>query len=282
MALLKDVAKQVAGSVVTGAINKALGTAGDQTQNSGFNVQKMVGTVNKSGIAKTSHFEVQIIPPANKDFDLGTMENMMYRAESVDLPGRTMQTIDHRFTNYGPMNKIPYMAQYGDVSMSIILSEDMREKEYFEIWHNMIQNTGTFEVGGSDTLGGRYSNAQFNNKYHSSYIGTVLIRQFGSNGELRSVHTLKEAFPINVNPITMNWGEDNAARMTVGISYRYYQAVFLKQDQAGLGAGFSIKIGKGGITGAARLPGFGTITRGIGGTSINATPIAKRIASAIL
>jgi hypothetical protein len=277
MGFIKDAAKEVGGAILTGAIQNALGRIGDKGQEQGFNVNKMVSTINKSGIAKGSHFEAQIVPPVNKKFDMGVTENLLYRCESVDLPGRTLQTIDHRFQNYGPMSKIPYMAQYGDVSASIILSEDLREKEFFEIWHNMIQNTGTFESGGSDTLGGRYSNAQFNNKYHSSYIGTVIIRQYGSAGDLRSIHTLREAFPINMNPITMNWGDDAITRLSVGFAYRYYNAVYHKQDQAGLGAGFGIRVGKGGITGSLRLPGFGTISN----SGVNALPLRKKIASAI-
>jgi hypothetical protein len=282
MSLLKDVAGQVGKAVLTGAINKALGGFGEKGNEQGFNVQKMIGTLNKGGVAKTAHFEVQIVPPINKDFDTNVIEGLMYRVDTCDLPGRTMQTIDHRFLGTGPMSKVPYMAQYGDVSMSVIMSEDFREKEWFEIWHNMIQNTGTFEQGGSDVLGGRYSNAQFNNKYHSSYIGTVIIRQYGSAGELRSIHTLREAYPININPVTMNWGDDAVAKMTVGFAFRYYNAVFFKQDQPGLGAGFGFTIGKGGINGKINLPGFGSISRGPGGTSIDAGGISKRIAAAIL
>jgi hypothetical protein len=277
MGILKDVAKEVAGSIITGGINRVLGGIGEKGNEQGFNVNKMVTTINKSGIAKGAHFEVQVVPPANKDFDAAVTENLLYRCDSVDLPGRTLQTLDHRFTNYGPMNKVPYMAQYGDVSASIILSEDLREKEFFEVWHNLIQNTGSFEVGGSDTLNGRYSNAQFNNKYHSSYIGTVIIRQYGSSGDLRSIHTLREAFPINMNPITMNWEDDAPSRLSVGFAYRYYNSVFYKQDQAGLGIGFGVSVGKDGITGSLRLPGFGTISN----SGVNSTPLKKRIASAI-
>lgn len=282
MGFIKDVAKDVAGSVVTGAINKILGNIGEKGSDQGFNVQKMVSSINKTGVAKSAHFEVQIIAPSELKTKVDVLEHLMYRADATDIPARSFQTIDHRFTNYGPLSKVPYMPTYSDVSVSFLLSEDMREKEFFETWHNSIVNTGSFESGGSDTLNGRYGNAQFNNKYHSDYIGTVVIRQFGSQGELRSIHTLKEAYPILMNSIPMSWGEDGLAKMSVSFTYRYYNAVFYKQDQPGMGFGFGVNIGKGGIKGSMRLPGLGTITRGSTGTSINTDPLKKRIVSAIL
>lgn len=281
MSLLKDVAKQIGGAVATGAINKALGGLGlrGPESESGFNVNKMVGSLNKSGIAKTSHFEVQLHVPAGVMVPgMPNLEDMMFRADAAELPGRNVATLDHRFQNYGPINKVPYAQTYGDSGISFILSEDMREKELFEIWQNAMINTGAFETGGVTTFG----TSKFMTKYWENYVGAITIRQFGSNGEIRSVHTLNEAYPIIINPVAMNWGEDAAARLQVTFAFKNYKAVFNRQDQPGLGAGFGITIGKGGIQGKIRLPGFGTISRGPGGTSVDAGGISKRIAGAIL
>jgi hypothetical protein len=279
MSLLKDVAKQVGGAVLTGAINKALGGLGSSRDQQGFNVNKMVGSINKSGIAKTAHFEVQLhVPNSVKVPGMPDLNDMMYRAESAELPGRNIATVDHRFQNFGPANKVPYSQTYGDSSVSFILSEDLREKELFEIWQNAMVNTGAFETGGVTNRG----TSKFMTKYWDKYVGAVTIRQYGSNGELRSVHTLNDAYPLIINPVAVNWGEDNAARLQVTFAFRNYKAVFNRQDQPGLGAGFGITIGKGGIQGKINLPGFGTISRGPGGTSIDAGGIAKRIAGAIL
>jgi hypothetical protein len=228
-----------------------------------FNVNNLVSSINKSGIAKTSHFEVQITGAG----DSATEQSMMTRVDSCELPGRSLMTVEHKFQNYGPLNKIPYGGQtYGDASISIILSEDMREKEYFEIWQNKIVNTGAFEQGsGQKDFYGGYVQSKFNTNYFDDYLGTVTIRQYGSAGELRSIYTLNEAYPIILNPISMSWAGDEIAKMTVTFAYRNYKCVFQKQNQPGLGFGFSFSLGPGGISGSARLPGIGDISGSFGG-----------------
>jgi hypothetical protein len=227
-----------------------------------FNVNNLVSSINKTGIAKTSHFEVQITGIG----DTGMEQDLMTRVESCDIPGRSLMTTEHKFQNYGPLNKVPYGGQvYTDVTMSIILSEDMREKEYFEIWQNSIVNTGAFEIGSSQGDFYGYSQSKFNPKYFDDYLGTIVIRQYGSAGDLRSIYTLNEAYPIIINPITMSWAQDEVARLQITFAYRNYKCVFAKQDQPGLGFGFSIGIGPNGISGSARLPGIGDIAGSITG-----------------
>lgn len=240
-----------------------------------FNVNNLVSSINKTGIAKTSHFEVQVTGAGDSSLE----ESMMARIDTVDLPGRSLMTAEHKFS-YGPLNKVPYGGQtYGDLTMGIILSEDMREKEYFEVWQNKIVNTGAFDVG----VVPQNALSKFNTKYFDSYLGSVTIRQYGSAGELRSIYTLNETYPIIINPISMSWGQDEVARMSVTMAYRNYQCVFQKQNQPGLGFGFSIGIGPGGVSGSARIPGIGDISGAvIGGLkTVNARigDINNRVAS---
>ena len=68
--------------------------------------------------------------------DVGTERELTYRAESADIPGRSVASVEHKFQNYGPVNKVAYGQIYGDVTVQFIMSQDMREKEYFEIWQD--------------------------------------------------------------------------------------------------------------------------------------------------
>ena len=244
-----------------------------------FNVNNLLSSINKSGVAKSSHFEVQITGVGNT----GDEEQLMSRADTAELPGRSLMTAEHKFTNYGPMNKVPYGGQiYTDSTISFLLSEDMREKEYFEYWQNRIVNTGAFEVGSSQKDFYGYVQSNFNTKYFDEYLGTIVIRQYGSSGELRSIHTLNEAYPLIINPIAMSWGSDELAKLNVTFTYRNYKVVYAKQDQPGLGLGFSLSIGPNGISGSARIPGIGNIAGSTGGglntVNANLDGITNRVA----
>jgi|TARA_R110000744_G_scaffold38191_5_gene87361 hypothetical protein len=211
-----------------------------------FNVNDMVSAINKTGVAKLSHFEVFI----NGFGDTDSERDLTYRADSVDIPGRSITSVEHKFQNYGPVNKVAYGAVYGDVTVQFLLSEDFREKEYFEIWQNKMVGTGAFNQNNSSS---------YNPNYFDNYSGTVEIRQYAPTGELRAIHTLNEAYPLVINPITMGWGEEGVARLGVTFAYRNYKCLFTKQAQPEKGFGFSVSIGPGGISGSARIPGIGNI-----------------------
>lgn len=226
-----------------------------QQDSGGFSIQKILSSLSSSGVASTGHFEVQI---TGKD---GTMleKDLIYRAESVSIPGRTVMSIEHKFTNYGPLNKVPYGQVYTDVTVSFLLSEDLREKAYFEMWHEKMVSTGC--------MGGEQRPLTFNAKYFDDYTGVVLIRQYGTAGDLRSVHRLHEAYPLMMSDVQMNWGEDNPAKISITFAYRYYDAIFNNQQQPGLGANIGLSIGRntganmnlGGILTGSAQSGLGAI-----------------------
>ncbi len=301
MGLTSDFLKRQAGAFVDKGINSLLGGIFGTNQGAadGFSIERMVGELNKSGYASSSHFEVFI----HGGKAIGEQE-LRFRVDAIDLPGRNFGLIDHKFTNIGPVNRIPGQQFYSDVTASVILSEDMREKEYFEWWHEKICNTGAYETTATyaaedaaneaaataaeenmvefepipSKYNRSYSNSPFTQKYFDSYIGTVVIRQYGHNGELRSIHTLNEAYPHQMSPISMNWGSEEPAKMQVSFAYRNYKAVFNRQDQPGMGFGFSFGLGAGGLKLGARIPGIGNIGFAKGaGLSADLGGLSKKI-----
>lgn len=216
-----------------------------------FNIQNLVSSLNRTGVAKTSHFEVEITGPG----DTGTEREILYRADTAELPGRTITTTDYKFGNYGPLNKVPYGQLYSDITVGILASEDLREKEYFELWQEKMINTGAFEKTGGYNQSGSYHNVN----YFDDYVGVLTLRQYGSGGDLRSIHTFNECYPIIMQPVVLSWGEDAPIRLNVTFAYKNYKVAFTKSEQSRFGKGFSLSIGPGGIAGSVRIPGIGTI-----------------------
>ena len=215
-----------------------------------MNISKFTSALQKSGYARSSHFECQITGPGNSISE----NDLLYRIDEIEIPGRSLSTIEHKFTNIGPPSKIAYDSIYGDFTINILLSEDMREKEYFEEWHNAAVDTGAFEVSTS-----KYSRSPFAVKYIDNYVGTITIRQFGPQGSLYSIHTLLEAFPTAIGGIQMGWENSEPAKLSVTFSFRSYRTVFNKQDQPGLGLGFSLRLDRDGLAGSFRDPNLGNI-----------------------
>jgi hypothetical protein len=223
-----------------------------------FSVQNIVASLNKTGVAKSSHFEVQITGLGDSDLE----RDMMFRCDTAELPGRTVTSAEYKI--YGHVRKIPYGSLVGDINLEFLLSEDMREKEYFEKWINTISGTNSF---GS-------SNGTYNIEYYDTITGVVNIRQYGEAGQLSSVHTLLEAYPVAINPVTMNWQSEDVAKLSVTMAYRDYKVVFNRSDQPGLGSSFGFSFGPGGFAAAANVPGLGNISAqsGLGAVGTVTTP----------
>ena len=220
----------------------------------GFKVNNLAGSLSKSGVAQASHFEVYIFGSK-----AGGGRDLALRADSVNIPGRTIATTEHRFINYGPLSKVPYSQVYGDLNVSFIMSEDMREKSFFEEWQNEMVNTGAFESERTGSWGS--TNAAFNTHYYDNYAGTVEVRQYGANGELRTIHKILDAYPVLIGEVGMDWSSGELLKLQVTFAFRNYKFVTRDgRDQASLGAGFSFNLTKGGkLQAGLRVPGLGNI-----------------------
>jgi hypothetical protein len=284
---LGDLVKGAAKGFVDKAIGDLFGGGGGPQD--GFSAQNIVSSLNKSGVANAGHFEVEITGPRGRLLDandvaggtegvstgLGSAaeRDMMYRAEAAELPGRSLATLDHRFDNYAPISRVVTGQTYTPITVTFLLSEDLREKQYFETWQGNAVSTGAFSTNSS------YARA--NPQYYHQYVGTVTIRQYGADGTLRSVHKLNEAYPYVIGSIGMNWNTDEHARLQISFTYHSYQAVFYNQNQAqkGISGGFSL--GPGGLSGSLQVPGIGSFNVGGGRTSVNLGGVKKKIFSHI-
>ena len=199
---------------------------------------------------------------------------MMYRAESAEIPGRSLATLDHRFDNYSPISRVVTGQTYVDVTVTFLLSEDLREKEYFERWQAAAVGTGAFSSG-------RANDARNNPAYYDQYVGTVIIRQYGADGSLRSIHSLENAFPIVMGGVQMNWSDEAHAKLQVTFSYNRYTAVFNRQDQAKQGVGFGFSIGPGGLKANLNIPGIGSFNAGGGRFGANIQPLVNGVSKKI-
>jgi len=176
-----------------------------------FNINNMISEGLKGGVAKTAHFEVFIQSPPSLGFDTEKTRELAFRADSVELPGRTALTIDHKFTVNGPINKIPYTQIYPDVTITFICSEDFREKEYLDLWMSKMLDTSPNPSGA------------FNVRYFDDYKSTIVINQFDQSGNIRTATKLFDAYPIIINGIQMGWQDDAIARVSAQFSLRYYE-----------------------------------------------------------
>ena len=196
-----------------------------------FKPSELLATLNKNGVAKSSHFEVQITGPGTT----GEENDLMFRADACELPGRTISTSEYRI--YGPIRKVAYASTYTDTSIGFLCSEDLREKRYFEEWQDIIMHHRA-----TSGMSAKHTKGRYETGYYEDYVRTIEIRQYNVSGAKQSTHYLDEAYPIGIAPIAMIWGSEELIRLQITFAFHDYRADFTPgpPDPAAKPAGPSI------------------------------------------
>jgi hypothetical protein len=147
-----------------------------------FNVNEFTSNVNAAGgPALTSNFDVSIFAPtAIRELYASRMNDMRFRIEAIDFPSRSIAPISNVY--HGPAYKFGGQATYIDITMTILLSSDLRERDVMMAWQDVLIGTSRKTSGLGATLanGQRvgYPRDQFDCGYYKDYIGSLEINQY--------------------------------------------------------------------------------------------------------
>lgn len=140
-----------------------------------------------------------------------------FRCEKAELPGRTLATSDDGGGG-GTALKLPYDVTYSDIQLSIICSEDMKERIFFENWIDQIVNPAgyeTVETTYEPGLVGFYEN-------YAKGI-SLTVTQLNAQGKALLLYELYDIYPIALTPMNATWEEVNSyQRFGVTLAYRYH------------------------------------------------------------
>jgi hypothetical protein len=144
-------------------------------------------------------------------------ETFAWRCERAELPGRTLATADDAGGG-GTALKLPYDVTFADTSISVICSEDMRERIFFENWMDLIVTPAGYDTATTAYQAGLV-------RYHDEYARGINLEvsQLNSSGKRILTYTLHDVYPTAITPMTATWEEVNSyQRFGVTLTYRYY------------------------------------------------------------
>jgi hypothetical protein len=155
-------------------------------------------------VARTNRFDVEIPVPLTLIPYVSSARSLIYRCETAQFPGRTFATTEQK--TYGPIEKFPYLNTYNDLDLTFIVDDDMSQKVFFDAWMN-------------------YINPLYNNnyRYKGDYATTIIVNQYNVSGEKTYSINLNGAYPISMNQMDLNWGDDSYHKLSVTFAYTYWQ-----------------------------------------------------------
>lgn len=133
------------------------------------------------------------------------------QCEMAEMPGKTLATSSVRV--YGPSFKVPYQAQYNDMNMTFICTNDFSERKLFDRWMEAIIPSDT-------------NNPRFPKGVKSNYLTNPTIVQYDDVVNRIYAVQLIDAYPVGIAPQQLTWSDDGFHRLTVNFAYQRYKVIY--------------------------------------------------------
>ena len=133
-----------------------------------------------------------------------SMDDLVMYCKTAQMPGRSYQTVEQRQINV-PF-KIPYVAAYEDINFTFTLSEDLKERKFFEEWQATIYNEDSATMN-----------------YYDEYKGQCRVAQLDKEGNPTYTIMMRDAYPVALSSVDYAYDNTNQLQqMTVTMAYRYW------------------------------------------------------------
>lgn len=159
---------------------------------------------------RSNKFEVRILRPPVLPRNNLLYEDLQFFAEQATLPGVNLSTHDVRRFGYGPIEKRPIGHTFTDLSVTFIADADGDMHRLFYNWISAI-SPYDYELSSQNL---------YLIRYKDEYATNIRIRAYKDNNIPSTTIYVREAFPISLSDIQVNWSEmSNHARFTVQFAY---------------------------------------------------------------
>lgn len=169
-------------------------------------LREFIAHVKRGGIAKSSHYFVDIaLPPCLQGYSpvVSNLKKILLFCERTEIPGVNLDTIPVR--TYGETREAVSAKVYDPLQMSFYVDNDFLVKQMFDTWIDSIYSPTTRHIN--------YSNIFTAEKIE------IFVQD--SEDKDRYCVTLHEAFPKTIAPIQLSYDSKDIMRMQVTFSYKY-------------------------------------------------------------
>ena len=200
----------------------------------GFNIQKFKGYIGKTGYLPVNRYLLELrVPPVmvgativdddketkfNQDFS----RDLSFRAESIRAPGVAISFDSVNRYGVGPIQKMPFNAQFTDISVSFLADKDSLVWKFFYAWLNNI-----FQYSYSEGPDEDFTRYRVN--YMKDYATDIYIQVYDVDGEVSTNIQLIDAYPISMNDVNLAWDTNNQTmKITVTFTFRHWKLKDIK------------------------------------------------------
>jgi len=164
--------------------------------------------------------------------DIETLRYLEFWAHSTSLPAFGLMAQPAKRYGYGANERRPFAPVYTDVQVQFIADDHGDNWKLFYNWQNMIFNTRT-QLGMDSTTGAVKMNGgsfelfyePYELAYRTEYLTDVQIHTFSKTGQQNMHIVLREAFPVSMGGVSLNWADNNSF-MSLPVTFAYTDLQF--------------------------------------------------------
>lgn len=188
----------------------------------GFNINNFISNINANGIMRNNKFLVRIPAPAGF-----TSQNVLFETgrylelwcDSANLPAAMLGTTTVRRYGYGHEETRPTTIQNSPMNLTFIADGRGAIWSFFQQWIRLIYNydlsNGVYKSNGVMSR-----QAPMDLAYKSDYAVDVEIFVFDETGKQIISVMLREAYPVALGDVQLNWGDTNSiAKIPTSFTY---------------------------------------------------------------
>jgi hypothetical protein len=172
-------------------------------------INQFISEVKTGALARTNRFAVEMTPPGG--INPGNLRRILLFCDSVQLPGINYSTVQNR--TFGEFREVPYEKLYEPINLTFYVDNDLIVKKMFDDWMSLISNPDrrTFE-------------------YYKNYIAPKFVIEVQDiNDKTRYQVELFEAYPKNVNAVSLDNASKDVMKLTVNMQYKYWKQKEISQ-----------------------------------------------------
>ena len=173
-------------------------------------------------MARSNRFEVDIFCPG-----IGLRIRGL-RCQKATLPGKTLELSTFRQIPGGAPDHLVKGVKYDEtVILSFMLDSTFRDRQQIELWQQYIYNDDySIKYPRVSTATASLSADSIAEKGSQSYLGTVVIRQLGTDGFTIYEVQLEDAFPSVLGAISLDMATTTIQTFDATFTYRTWHSSY--------------------------------------------------------
>jgi len=167
-----------------------------------------------NGIASNAYFQFRLarVPKFMEGkVNADVLRTIPMRVQKAAIPDMAIQTNPVTFGGGLPI-LYPYENSTSPLTLDILSSSNLWEREFFTAWQNYIIDYNTTD-----------KNPTFNIAYYDDYVADAYVDYYNEEGERTTIFKFQDIYPKTLTQVDLDWSSTDAVMtFSVELSYSYW------------------------------------------------------------